>query len=240
GPLGRSAFDHVQHDHAPGLVQAQLGGDLGGDLVGLDAQGGVGGPAGLEPLAAHVDGGGTGDGEADGDRPLLGRDVGNVDADHLAAAVDQRPAGVAGRDGGVGLDQVDQGTDALLGRAGDLAVEAGDDPGGDGVLEPEGAAHGHGQLAHGRQLLLEGGRLQVLAVDVDHGQVGVGVGGPDPAVGPLAVEEGDIDVADVPDHVGVGDHDPVLGPDDPTAGPPVVGDGHHRRLDLADDRGDVA
>src|SRR4029450_2358214 len=114
-----------------------------------------------------VDGRGPGDGEADGDRALLGSDLGDLDADDLAAAVDQGAAGVAGRDGGVGLDQVDQGADALLGRAGDLAVEAGDDPGGDGVLESERAAHGHGQLAHGRQLLLEGGRLQVRAVGGD-------------------------------------------------------------------------
>ena len=160
------------------------------------------------------------------------------------AAVDQGAAGVARRDGRVGLDEVDQRPDALLGRAGDLAVEAGDDPGGDGVLEAEGAADHHRQLADLRQGLLEGGRLEVLAVGLDHGEVGAGVGGLDGAGDAAAVEEGDLDalhdLALDPDHVVVGDDHAVLGPGHSAAGALVVGDGDHRRLDLADNLGDVA
>src|SRR4029453_15420043 len=162
------------------------------------------------------------------------RDVGHTDADHLAAAVEKGAAGVARGDRRVGLDQVDQRPDALLGRAGDLAVEAGDDAGGDGVLEAEGAADRHRQLADLRQRSLEGGRLEVLAVDLDHGGVGARIGGPDGGGGAGAgdragVEEGGLDalhdLVPGPDHVVVGDHHAVLGPDHPAAGPLVVGDG---------------
>jgi len=160
------------------------------------------------------------------------------------APVDEDPAGVARGDGRVGLDEVDQRPDALLGRPGDLAVQARDDAGGDGVLEAEGAADRHRQLADLRQRPLEGGRFEALAVDLDHGEVGAGVGGPDGAGDAAAVEEGDLDalhdLVPGPDHVVVGDHHAVLGPDHPAAGPLVVGDGDHRRLDLADNLGDVA
>ena len=113
-----------------------------------------------------------------------------------------------------------------------------------GVLEAEGAADRHRQLADLRQRPLKGGRLEVLAVDLDHGEVGAGIGGPDGAGDAAAVEEGDLDalhdLVPGPDHVVVGDHHAVLGPDHPAAGPLVVGDGDHGRLDLLDDLGDVA
>src|ERR671937_657703 len=57
----------------------------------------------------------------------------------------------------------------------------------------ERAADRHRQLADLRQGLLEGGRLEVLAVDLDDRQVGAGVGGPDRAGDAAAVEEGDLD-----------------------------------------------
>jgi hypothetical protein len=138
GGGGGAAVDHLQDQDAGGLVEAELGGHVAGHLDWLDAEEGVGGAAGAEEVGDHVDGGGGGDGEPDGDRALRGWDVGVADADDLAAAVDQRAAGVARGDRGVGLDEVDQRADALLSRAGDPTVEAGDDAGGDGVSKPKG------------------------------------------------------------------------------------------------------
>src|SRR4029450_9371922 len=100
------------------------------------------------------------------------------------------------------------------GRAGDLAVEAGDDAGGDRVLEAEGAADRHRQLADLRQRPLEGGRREGLAVGLDNGEVGAVIGGPDGAGDAASVEEGDLDALhDLfpgPDHMVVGDHHAVL------------------------------
>ena len=57
-----------------------------------------------------------------------------VDPDHLALFVDQRAAGVAGVDRGVGLDHV---RDREAVRGFDLALEGGDDAAGDRAVEAE-------------------------------------------------------------------------------------------------------
>ena len=62
-----------------------------------------------------------------------GRDL-RVDADHVAAVVEQGAAGVAGVDRRVGLDHV---VDREAVRRLDRAPEAGDDPLGGGAVEPE-------------------------------------------------------------------------------------------------------
>jgi hypothetical protein len=60
-----------------------------------------------------------------------------VDADDLAVGADQRPAGVAVVDGGVGLDRA---ADRRARGRGDGAVQRGDDPGGERLGEAERAA----------------------------------------------------------------------------------------------------
>ena len=79
----------------------------------------------------------------------LGRFVGHVDADHLAARVGQRAAGVARADGRVGLDEV--GVAPRLRRLctpSMLRLEAGHDAQGHRVLVAERAADGDGVLTH--------------------------------------------------------------------------------------------
>jgi hypothetical protein len=58
-------------------------------------------------LLGDLEGGGGRDGEAEVDRTGLGGYVGLADPDHGAGEVGERAA-VAGADGGVGLDEVDQ------------------------------------------------------------------------------------------------------------------------------------
>ena len=128
--------------------------------------------------------------------PWRGAGLGGVDADDLAVAVEERATGVAGVDGGVGLDEVAQRgwrrrpvtsettmvrsrplTMPEVTRAGELAQRV---------------AHGDGQLAD-----LEGGRVaqlrgrQVGRVDLDEREVGVGVDAGDRAVEGPAVGEHD-------------------------------------------------
>jgi hypothetical protein len=94
--------------------------------------------------------------------------------------VEQRTAGVAGGDRGVGLDEVHQGL-RLARRAGDLAVQPGDDACGDRVLEAKGAADGEGSFARLGQVAPVLRHGQVLAVGAHDGEVGDGVGGQDGA-----------------------------------------------------------
>ena len=70
------------------------------------------------------------------DAAAVGLDL-RVDADHAAVAVEQRAAGVAGVDRGVGLDRV--GDREAVGRL-DRAPERGDDAARDRALEPERAS----------------------------------------------------------------------------------------------------
>src|SRR5207245_2401304 len=77
------------------------------------------------------------DGEADrvdGGAPRFG----GRDAHDLAGEVEQRAAGVAGVDGGVGLDRGAQATVVF----GDIAAESGDDTRGDGAGQAQRVADG--------------------------------------------------------------------------------------------------
>src|SRR5262249_20502411 len=65
-----------------------------------------------------------------------------VDADELAAQVDERAAGIARIDGRVGLDEVLVVLDVEAG-----AAERADDSGGDGLAEAEGIADGDDEIA---------------------------------------------------------------------------------------------
>ena len=103
------------------------------------------------------------------------RDDGGVDADQFAAVVDQRAAGVAGIDGRVGLDEVFIVFDAQVGAAGGA-----DDP------------HGH-RLAHAERDCRRPARSrrpglseiadhdggQIGGVDLEDGDVGLGIGADD-------------------------------------------------------------
>ena len=151
-----------------------------------------------------------GDGEAD----LLGpRADGDVDADDVAAGVDEGSAGVAGVDGRVDLDQV---LVRLLGVDLHVAGEAADDAAGDGVLVAEGVADGEDVLAeeevgggadgHGRQ--------RAAGLDLDDRQVLAAVEGDDAGGVGGAVEEGHAEGVHVQHDVVVGDDVAPLVDDD--------------------------
>src|SRR6202011_4680166 len=90
--------------------------DLVGDLLDPDAEPAA---AQLAELPELVDPAGPRlrrHRKADADRAAGGRDDQRVDADHFAVEVEQRPAGIAAIDGGVGLDV------AVIGPGVDVAV----------------------------------------------------------------------------------------------------------------------
>ena len=118
-------------------------------------------------------------GEADADgtcragRACGGGD-GRVDADHLAGRIKGRAAGVARVDGRVG----DDGVVVVIGH-GHRAVERGHDAGGGGVVVAERIADRHDGLADGEIVGIGEFRDFQIArriVELDHGQIGGGVG----------------------------------------------------------------
>ena len=95
-------------------------------------------------LAGHLLGQVDRNGEAQA-RPRPGAHQG-VDPHHLAGPIDQGASRVAGIDRRIGLDQLQ----ALIGKAQavDVAVQAADNPQGDGALEAIGGAQGYRPVAH--------------------------------------------------------------------------------------------
>ena len=136
-----------------------------------------------------------------------------VDADDAAFDVEQRPAGVAGIDRGVGLDEIGEGAARFLRRNG--TAEGGDDAGGDRAAEAERIADGDDGLADqqvGRRSDRRG--EQVLRIDAQHGDVAVGIDADQFRRHLRAVAEVDGDARCAFDDVVVGDDDPFARPDE--------------------------
>ena len=132
-----------------------------------------------------------------------------VDADHLAGRVEERAAGVAVVDRGVGLDRV---VDRELVQRLHLAVECADDAARHGLLEAERAADRNDRITdlHARRVP-EADRMEDRRrrVDLDHGEVGRRVGADDRSVVGVAVPEPDRDRVRVFDDMIVRDDVPV-------------------------------
>ena len=147
---------------------------------------------------------------------------GGVDADDLAAHVEQRSAGVARVDGRVGLEHVD----AALRRDRKRPAQRADDADGDGVVEVERVADRHHEVARLHLIgvaeldLLQ--RRRRLLQQLDEGAVGQRVAADDLGFEldvALVAEEGHFDLVGVLDDVVVGQDQALGGIDDePGAG----------------------
>ena len=103
--------------------------------------------------------------------PPAGADDRGVDADQLAAQVDQRAARIARIDRGVGLDEVLVAFDAEA-----AAAERADDARGHGLAEAEGIADGDHEIADLELVgVADRQRDQVVRLDLQHGDVGPGI-----------------------------------------------------------------
>src|SRR5580698_1213724 len=171
GLVGRAAMHNLLDQHAcleavnaidgPGepLVEANADGSAG-DLV-----------AGADEVVVDLDDGVGRHGEADALVAVGLRVDGGVDAYDFAVHVQERSAGVAGIDGGIGLDEVLK----LALRAGlDGAVLGGDYASSDGLRQGEGAADGFDPVADfgGVGVAELNGRQGCAGVDFDDREVG--------------------------------------------------------------------
>ena len=169
GPFRRAAGDHFLDQDAGIDCQADLRRQIRPNGIRNDTQRGpLDAPVAGE-ISQHRFGRVDGDGKADAGALLraVGGDHG-VDADDLAARVEQRTAGVAGVDSRVGLDSV---FDQRALRASDRADGADDAPR-HGAAEAEGIADGVDLLAHRESAgISQRDRLEVGRVNLQQGQV---------------------------------------------------------------------
>ena len=131
----------------------------------------------VQDVARHA----GGNGEPD---PLIAagaRVDGGVDADHLAAGVDQGAAGVPGVDGGVGLDEV-----LVVGEPQTAAPDGADDPHGHRLAKSERVADRQDDVAHLDLLGVAHLRARQRGlIDAQDGEIGAPIG-PDDARAQLA------------------------------------------------------
>jgi len=158
-------------------------------------------------VCRHVDG----DREADADVAAALAVDRAVDADHLTADVEQRPAGVAGIDGRVGLNEI------VVRPGSDRPSLGADDAGGDGLAETERIADREHPIADAQIVAvrqLRGGE-RLIRLDADQRDVGLLVSADDLRLVPLLVLEHDLDLVGGAEHVVVGE-DLALWRDDHT------------------------
>ena len=250
----------------PRVVGRAVGHDLGDDRAGLDLE--------LEPLGElRVErlGGdprvGVGDlavvaqvldralrevdrdGESD---PLVAPRGGVdllIDPDHLPLGVEQRAAGVARVDRGIGLDRT---LDPEVGQRLDRAVRRRDDADRERLLLPERAPdrrHPVADLDVGLRAERERAQVEPLGIDLQQCDVGERVEADDLGLDLVQVRKLDVDLprrverpdlgpgrARVGDHVGVGDDLAVVGDHEARALALAASAAEHPRARVADDR----
>ncbi len=210
GPLGATSF----RQHAARTRQAEIGGDLGGDLLASRAQPGAAnrraGRGGLQHRAHQ----GGRNREADPDRAARLREDGGVDADQLAVEIDERAARIARIDRRVGLDE---------GR--DVAADTGagerrHDAAGHGLADTEGIADREHQIADFEPIAVadfQHRQLLALGIDLEHGQIGALVGDDNLGIELAAVVQDDGDLLGALDDVPIGHDQAVTIEDDARA-----------------------
>src|SRR5215208_5344774 len=191
------------NQRAAGRLDVEAFGDLIGDLLDPHAEPAAAQFAELPKLIDHDRHGLRRDREAEADRTAGRRDDQRVDADHFAFEVEQRPAGIAAVDGGVGLDV------AVIRPLADVAVARRYDTGRDRAAEAERVADRNHPLAEpqlvGIAELHRDQRLRRLELQdrnvgllVDADQLGLDLG---------AVVHDHVDLVGIRDDVIVGDDD---------------------------------
>ncbi len=188
----------------PRGLDVEAFGDLVGDLLDADAEPAAAQLAELPELVDHAGDGLRGHRKADADRAARRRDDQRVDADHFAIEIEQRTAGIAAVDGGVGLDV------AVIGPRIDVAVARRDDARRYRAAEGERIANRDHPLAKTKFVgIAELNRDQRLhRLEFQHRKIGLLVDADQLGLDLGAVIHDDVDLVGVGNDVIVGHHDP--------------------------------
>src|ERR1035437_553513 len=171
--LGRAVGGHVADQRAAHFRFMEGLGDGGRHFLSHHAQVCAGHLTVVDDLLHHIARHTHRDGKTDALIAFrsMGQD-GGVDADQLAAVIDQRAARVAGVDRRIGLNEVFVVFDAQIGAAGSA-----DDAHGDSFTHAKGIADGEHVVAHLHLIgIANGDRIQGAGVHLEYGNVGLRIG----------------------------------------------------------------
>ena len=209
--IGGAFRQHIGDHHALAALHLEGAGQFLGEILNGHAEHPAAYFAVLDQLVHNVHRHVGGDGEADAHIAAGGGEDGGVDTDQLAVEIDQRAAGVARVNGGVGLNKILVALDTQAG-----AAQRRHDTGGHRLTETEGVADGDHEITH-----LETGGIgdtdlrQVLgAFQFQHRQVDFLVQAHQFRRQFTAVDQGHFDFVGVSRHMGVGEHVALVGVDD--------------------------
>src|SRR5690606_9456716 len=168
---------------------------------------------GLDQAAGDGDGLVDGNGEAETDVAARRGDDRGVDAEQPALRVDERTAGVALIDGGVGLDKVF--VAARVGENAEIVATRGrDDAHGHGLADAERVAHRKHDVADPDAIAVaDGDKWELARVHLDDGNVGLGVGADHFGLQFATVGQGNVDTVGSLDDVIIGEDVAVAGDD---------------------------
>jgi len=196
----------VRHDGAAQVGQAERPRQVRGQRLHGEPGVAPDDAAVLHEVVEHLVRHGRRDGEADPLVAAAAREDRRVDADHLAARVDQRPARVAGVDGGVGLDEV-----FVVGEAEVAAADGTDDPHRHGPAEAERVPERQDDVADLHGVGVAEGRVrQVRRLDAERGEIRARVDSEDARRQLPAIRERHPNLGRVLDHVMVGQDGPMV------------------------------
>ena len=170
GFVGRAAgLDGFDYDAVGDAEFLHQHGIIAAIFLERDADGAAGDFAVGDQLIVNADDSRGGQREADTFEAAAACVDGGVDADYFAGHVDERAAGIAGVDGGVGLNEALE----LVADVG--TIFRADDSGGDGGVQAEGAADGQDPVAdlHAVGISEFGYGEFVVGFNFYYGQVGV-------------------------------------------------------------------
>src|ERR1019366_1977528 len=129
-------------------------------------------------------------GEADAETAAATRIDRGVDAEQVAVDVDGGAARIAGVDRGIGLDEVLEDFESQR-----IAAEAADDARGHRLADAEGVADGEHDVAALQVIdVAEGDHRQLVEIDLQHRDIGIGVGADRARLGAAPIAEQDLDV----------------------------------------------
>ena len=194
GAVGRD----IRHQRALGPIKADGLGDRRRDFLHRHADIGAGDLAVRHNLVHHF----AGQIHRHRETNALiatgaGRQNGRIDADQLTAVVHKRAAGIARIDGGIRLDEV-----FVVFNAHVRPACGADDSHGDGLSDSIRIADRQNFIAHLQfRRVADGDCRQVRGVDLDHRDIGLGVGADDLGFEFAAVGKSDADVRGAVDYV---------------------------------------
>ena len=211
GGFGRALVVDAGDQGAARGLDVEAFGDFVGDLLDADAEPAAAKLAELAQLIDHAGNRLRGHREADADRAAGRRNDQRVDADHVAIKIEQRAAGIAAVDGGVGLDVV------VVRTLADVAIARRYDARRDGAAEAEGIADRDHPFAEPQLVGIaepdRGQRLVRVRRKLQHREIGLLVDADQFRFELAAVVHDDGDFVGVRDDVIVG-HDDAGGIDD--------------------------